>query len=295
MVRNPGFKLALLVVCALYFPVKAHAAPVAGCQIAEPPEKPDPQQHHHGGPHHMNIPDTAGQKCEPKFTYTSGPHDPSHWESVCSTGKMQSPIDITHSEKLRLPPVTFNYQPADLAIFNDCNDYEIKLLFPDNYWLRVGKKPYFLTNVHFHEPGEFAVNGKRPAMVIHLVHLSPESTFLIVEIPVVAGNENPLIKTLWKHIPAPGMEKKYADVKVNVMDLLPTDRDYYRLPGSLDTPICNEGVTWYVLKNPIEMSAAQIAEYKKHYHDTARPLQPANDRPIAEPFSKATTSSAILR
>jgi hypothetical protein len=41
------------------------------------------------------------------------------------------------------------------------------------------------------------------------------------------------------------------------------------------------------------MSAAQIAEYQKHYHDTARPLQPANDRPVAEPFFKATTTSAI--
>jgi carbonic anhydrase len=40
---------------------------------------------------------------------------------------------------------------------------------------------------------------------------------------------------------------------------------------------------WYVLKTPIEMSQAQIDEYKKHYHNTARPLQPANGRLIAEP------------
>jgi carbonic anhydrase len=295
MFRNPGFRLAVLAVSGLYFALVAYAAPVGGCQIAEPPEKPD-QHQHHSGPHiMMNIPDTSGQKCEPKFTYVPGPHDPSHWESVCSSGKMQSPIDITHSEKLRLPPIAFSYQPADLAVFNDCNEYEIKLLFTNNYWLKVGKKPYFLSNLHFHEPGEFAVNGKRPAMVVHLVHLSPESTFLVVEIPVVVGKENPVIRTLWNHIPPPGKEKKFSDVKINVMDLLPADRDYYRVPGSLDTPVCNEGVTWFVLKNPIEMSAAQIAEYKKHYHDTARPLQPANDRPVAEPFVKATTSSAIPR
>jgi hypothetical protein len=32
---------------------------------------------------------------------------------------MQSPIDITHGERLPIPAVSFDYQPADLAIFND--------------------------------------------------------------------------------------------------------------------------------------------------------------------------------
>jgi carbonic anhydrase len=275
--------LPVLLVLSFSFSLRAAAV----CQVAQPPEeyKVQPgQQHHHGnGPHHMNIPDTAGQKCDPHFTYTPGPHDPSHWEGVCSTGKMQSPIDITHAERLPIPAVTYAYQPADLAVFNDCNEYQVRLLFPDNFWLKVGKKPYFLTNIHFHEPAEYSINGKRAAMALHLVHLSPESTFLVIEVPVVVGKENPEIKKIWERIPDPGMEKKYADVKINAMDLLPANRDYYRLPGSLTTPLCNEGVTWFVLKNPIEMSQAQIDEYKKLYHDTARPLQPANDRPVAEP------------
>jgi len=185
-----------------------------------------------------------------------------------------------------LAPVNFNYQPVDLKIFNDCNHYQIKVLFPNNFWLKIGTKPYFLTEFHFHEPGEHAVNGKRAAMVIHLVHLSQESAYLVVEIPVIVGKENAVIKSLWEHIPESGKEETVPGVKINVMDLLPADRDFYRLPGSLTTPVCKEGVTWYVLKSPIEMSAEQIAEYKKHYHDTARPLQPANDRPIAEPFPK---------
>jgi carbonic anhydrase len=36
------------------------------------------------------------------------------------------------------------------------------------------------------------------------------------------------------------------------------------------------------MKNPIEFCQAQIAEYKKYYHDTARPLQLLNGRPVAE-------------
>ena len=67
------------------------------------------------------------------------------------------------------------------------------------------------------------------------------------------------------------------------MDLLPVNRTFYRYPGSLTTPICNEVVTLYVMKTPIELSEVQIAEYIKHYHNTARPLQPFNGRPVSEP------------
>jgi carbonic anhydrase len=35
-------------------------------------------------------------------------------------------------------------------------------------------------------------------MSLQLVHISPEATFLIIEVPVVAGKENPVIKTLWE-------------------------------------------------------------------------------------------------
>jgi carbonic anhydrase len=284
MSRKQGFGLFWLALIVLWLAPGAKAVSSGACQIAPEPIGKPQEQHQHGGGHHMNIPDTAGEKCDPKFTYTPGPHDPSHWEGVCNVGKMQSPIDITHSEKLHLPEVGFGYQPAPLKVFNDCNDYQVKLWFPDNFWLKVGKKPYFLTQLHFHEPAEHAVNGKRADMAIHLVHLSPESNFLVIEIPVVVGKENPVIKSIWQHIPEAGKEQTFPAIKINAMDLLPVQRDYYRLPGSLTTPICNEGVTWFVMKDPIEMSAAQIAEYKRRYHNTARPLQPANDRPVAEPI-----------
>jgi carbonic anhydrase len=196
---------------------------------------------------------------------------------------MQSPIDIRRSEELRIDLPKFKYQRADLDIINDCNNYRILLKFPDNYWLTVGKKPYFLSELHFRQPGENAVNGKRPRMSIELVHFSPEGVFLIIEVPVVAGKENSVIKAIWQHIPAPGKENKVGDVKINPADLLPADRAFYRYPGSLTTPICNEVVTWLVMKTPVEFSEAQISEYIEHYHDTARPLQLLNARPITEP------------
>ena len=258
-------------------------APVGACQITQQPEKVEPAQHgQHGQEHHHLHMAVGEEKCEPKFTYEEGPYGPSHWPGPCNTGKMQAPIDIQSAKKLPIYDLKFNYQPADLDIVNDCNRYRILVKFPDNYWLTVGKKPYFLTELHFREPGENAVSGKRPRMSIQLVHFSPEGVFLVIEVPVVSGKENPIIKTLWEHIPVPGKEIKAEGVKINPMDLLPADRSFYRFPGSLTTPICNEVVAWYVMKNAIELSEVQITEYTKHYHNTVRPLQPLNDRPVSE-------------
>jgi carbonic anhydrase len=181
-----------------------------------------------------------------------------------------------------LAPLEFHYQPADLDMVNDCNHYLIKVRFPGNLWLKVARKPYRLSEIDFHVPGENAVQGKRPPMSLQLVHLSPEATFLIIEVPVVVGKENPVIKTLWDHIPPAGKEQRVEGVEINAMDLLPGDHGFYSYRGSLTNPICNEGVLWFVMKNPIEMSEAQIAQYKKYYHDTARPLQPLGERPVME-------------
>jgi len=286
MFRIPGYRIALLALCGLYFSVFAHAAPAAA-QAAEPPEHPEQHKHMHGTGMgmDMNTPSGVSDKCAPKFTYEDGPRGPSHWAGVCNTGRMQAPINITNPQIVPippLPPLEFKYQPADLDIVNDCNKYEIKARFPDNQWLKVNRKPSRLSEIDFHEPGENAVNGVRPPMGILLVHLSPESTILVIEVPVVEGKENPTIKTLWKHIPEGGKERVVDGVKINAADLLPADHGFYRFPGSLTTPICNEGVQWYVMKHPIEMSKAQIAKYRKYYHDTARPLQPLNNRPLVE-------------
>ena len=273
--------IATLAGAALSLARLSQPAPAVG-QVIEKMEKVEPGEHAgHGEHHHLHLP-LGEAACAPKFTYDRGALGPGSWPGLCGLGKMQAPIDISQAEKLPVDGLKFAYRASDLDIINDCNEYRVLLKFPDNYWLTVGKKPYNLTEFHFREPGENAVNGKRPRMSIQFVHFSPEGVFLVVEVPIVAGKENPVIRTLWKHLPAPGKESKVPGVRINPADLLPADHSFYRFPGSLTTPNCNEVVSWYVLKNPIELSEAQIREYAKHYHNTARPIQPLNGRPVVE-------------
>jgi len=275
-------RLMTVLPCVALSLVWVSAISPATAQVLETMEKIDPEMGNNNmGNHHLHLP-LGPARCSPKYTYEEGDLGPGHWPGVCKVGNMQSPIDITTSQKLPVAVLKFAYKPVDLDLINDCNQYRILVKFPDNYWLMVGKKPYNLAEVHFRSPGENAVNGKRPPMSVQFVHFSPEGTFLIVEVPIVAGKENPLIRTLWRFIPNPGAESNLEGITINPADLLPADHSFYSYPGSLTTPICNEGVHWYVMKNPIELSQAQIDEYTKHYPNSARPLQPLNGRPVAE-------------
>jgi carbonic anhydrase len=73
---------------------------------------------------------------------------------------------------------------------------------------------------------------------------------------------------------------KVAGSTVNAAEFLPAGHGYYTYDGSLTTPPCSEHVRWFVLKTPVEISAAQIQQFTRHYANNARPVQPLNGRVI---------------
>ena len=98
-----------------------------------------------------------------------------------------------------------------------------------------------------------------------------------------AGQENATIRQLWEHMPkTAGNEQEIPGVVVDPVGLLPRDTSYYMYRGSLTAPPCTEGVTWFVLKTPMEISAKQINAFAKLYPHDVRPLQPLNGRVVKE-------------
>jgi carbonic anhydrase len=67
---------------------------------------------------------------------------------------------------------------------------------------------------------------------------------------------------------------------MNAADLLPSNHNYYTFDGSLTTPPCTEGVSWYVLETPVSFSKAQIEKFASIYPGNARPIQPLNNRVV---------------
>lgn len=217
----------------------------------------------------------------------SGADGPEHWGdlepdySVCKTGTRQSPIDIEGAKSSDLPDIHFNYQVSPLKIIN--NGHTIQINYDIGSSITIGDKQYALVQFHFHHPSEEKIAGKQYDLVAHLVHKDVQGNLAVVAILFQSGQTDPFLDLLWKYVPKEvGREVVNKKVNLNVADLLPADHSYYTFAGSLTTPPCSEGVTWYVLKNAVELSPAEISTFAKWYPLNARPIQPANGREILE-------------
>jgi carbonic anhydrase len=228
----------------------------------------------------------AQQSHAPHWTY-EGHEGPINWGkldpayAVCASGHAQSPIDIKQAKPAELPELRFAYQSVPLNIVN--NGHTIQVNYAPGSTLTVGNKTYTLKQFHFHHPSEESINGRPFDMVAHLVHDDGSGHLAVVAVLFQAGPSNALLDAVWSNIPTQtGKAQNVPSVSLNVQDLLPRDRGYYTFAGSLTTPPCSEGVTWFVLKNQATLSQAQLAAFAKLYPHNARPIQPANGREVLE-------------
>ena len=118
-------------------------------------------------------------------------------------------------------------------------------------------------------------------MELHLVHQNSEGKLAVVGVFLKVGSENPAVKSEWAHIPKEkGKEVTVEGVTIDASQLLPKERGYYTFEGSLTTPPCSEGVVWFVMKQPTEISKSELNVFNHLYSHDARPVQPLNDRAV---------------
>lgn len=215
-----------------------------------------------------------------------GEHGANHWAEMepgfaeCKLGKEQSPIDIRGAQKSALAPIVFNYAKSDAEVVN--NGHTIQINLADGGAVKLEGADYKLLQFHFHTPSEEQIEGKSYPMVAHLVHKSADGKLAVVAVLLTEGKENPHMKAVFDALPAKEGETRKIQAGLNLTDLLPADRGYYKFTGSLTTPPCSEGVRWQVLKQPVELSKAQIASFRKLYKMNARPVQPLNGRKLEQ-------------
>ena len=224
----------------------------------------------------------------PHWSY-SGSTGPTHWSALehdyssCGIGGTQSPIDIRDEDvrKSDLPTIEFRYKPSPLRIID--NGHTIQVNYPPGSFIKVGDKDYELLQFHFHKPSEEEVNGRSYDMVAHLVHRDSAGHLAVVAVLLEAGHEeNALLRTLWNNLPkTKEAERTVQGVSIDASDLLPASHAYYTFAGSLTTPPCSEGVTWFVLQHPTGVSNDEVARFGKLYPRNARPVQPLNGREIS--------------
>jgi carbonic anhydrase len=213
-----------------------------------------------------------------------GDLDPEY--AACKAGREQSPIDIRGAEKADLPALQFEYKSGPLKYLIN-NGYTIRVNYHDaagsGNFLMVGGEPYHLTQFHFHRPSEEYIQGKPYDMVVHFMHEAGDGKVAGVAVLLKAGRASTTVQRIWEHMPGTeSKEEEIGGVEIDPAALLPHDTAYYTYMGSLTAPPCTEGVTWFVLKSPMEISAEEIKAFDQLYPHDVRPLQPLNGRVVKE-------------
>ena len=215
----------------------------------------------------------------------SGHNGPSHWGdlkseyTMCKIGKNQSPINITNEIKANLTPLNIYYDVKAYKFLN--NGHTLKAKMKNGAKIYIDGKEFNLIQFHFHTPSENTIDGKYYPMEAHFVHSTKKGELAVLAVMFKEGKYNPNLEKLTINLPKHiGEEKDISKSNLKAKDLLPGNLDYYRFNGSLTTPPCSEGVRWFVLKTPVEISKSQIDKFEKIMGKNNRPTQPINARII---------------
>lgn len=212
---------------------------------------------------------------------------PEHWGqldkrfAICNLGKEQSPIDIStkNIEKKKIDPIKTLYQASVGELVNTGHTIQLNLTDAGHITLPSGE--YKFMQFHLHTPSEEKIDKKRFPIVFHLVHQNSAGNLAVIAVLARQGKENPALQEIFAHLPTEA-GKMPLKRKFDLNAILPSSLSAYSFEGSLTTPPCSEGVEWYVLKKPIELSKAQIHAFRKIFKMNARPIQSTNGRKVFE-------------
>jgi len=247
------------------------------------------------------------------WNYAQGGSD---WVGTCSTGTLQSPININTSATSCVKEgengvpyrIDFHYVKKDnLTLRNNGHALSIK---GDLGFVTLGGcnpcdgQVYNVKAVSIHAPSEHTINASPTndghyAAEIHIVHQKTGSTglndLLIVAITLYVQPDGGFPNSFLEHInlaTAPTVAKTEVAIKKHVsLNKLKESLhgEYYTYTGSLTSPPCTEGVKWYVMKRPLGVQADQLATLTSLFagnanfaagHGNNRNTQPLNNRPV---------------
>ncbi|HEX2573574.1 MAG TPA: carbonic anhydrase family protein [Polyangia bacterium] len=236
----------------------------------------------------------------PYWDYSGTGTGPTEWGSLpgyelCANGTRQSPIDIVPPQAVFDGSAEHPLLDLDLtrvARFINTGR-SLVLEFERGEGLVYGGARYDLANVHFHSPAEHSIDGKVYAMEAHIVTLErdsqqPSALVLGVFLDTAKAAANPLLAAVLDGFPQ-GKARQNCTLTPDVpVDLelarvaLPDTAAQWTYQGSLTTPTCGEYVRFFLYRDPVAVSQAQVDQFKRVVGQsrTSRPVQPLNGRTI---------------
>ncbi|XP_055945229.1 putative carbonic anhydrase 3 [Argiope bruennichi] len=248
---------------------------------------------------------------EETYSYHGSTNGPRQWPRLfpACNGDIQSPIDIQtnnvrrdrHLDKLYF--FGYNTLVKQATVVND--GHTVMITPQDNVkrGITVQGIDYNLQQLHFHwgsekyPGGEHTLNGRKFEMEAHFVHNSSDGRTAVVGVLVQAAKKDnkafkPIVEILSEVLYKDDSTRLKSSLYFN--KLLPASpASYYGYTGSLTTPMCTEGVSWFVLQKTQTIGYKQLDSFLKIYSvkkedrskecllaPNNRPLQNLNGRGI---------------
>ena len=208
-----------------------------------------------------------------------GELDPGY--ALCSSGKMQSPINIEMTHNAELPVLEIDFKPGPATVKNNGHTLEVKSDTEGHITLKTDSTSddYTFEQMHLHTPSETQINGQTYPLAGHMLYRNKAGKQVVIATFFEMGAENntlaPLLAVLPRH-----KDDAFTLGNFDIAGLFPAERDYYAYEGSLTTPPCTEGIEWKVLKTPLSVSEEQLITFQLLFPMNARPVQPLNKRTI---------------
>ena len=228
--------------------------------------------------------ETAGHSAAPHWDYTN----PALWGdetayATCSNGVEQSPIDIVTANTTTgtLGDISADYHDVPLVLTN--NGHTLQVEYEAGSSITINGQSYDLLQFHFHNQSENTVDGTVYDMEAHFVHKNADGELAVLGLFINGDStgDNANFTPIFDNFPTTEVShQSVANLTVNGGDLLPVDKSYFHFDGSLTTPPCTEAVSWNVLKTPVSVSAAQLAQFTAIMSGNKRPVQPIGSRTV---------------
>jgi carbonic anhydrase len=232
-----------------------------------------------------DSPDSATSVPDERAEWSyEGETGPERWGSLdpsfvaCADGSAQTPIDIVNPNPVNLADPAFTYTPGPVTIHN--NGHTVQADATPGGAMAIDGGEFPLVQLHYHAPSEHTINGESVPVEMHFVHKTATDEIAVVGVMVSQGDTD---NTAWApFVDALGVEEGDAEVEATFdwRAMLPASSSTIRYAGSLTTPPCTEGVQWFIMADPVELSAAQISAFEAAHLGNNRPVQPLNGRDI---------------
>ncbi len=212
---------------------------------------------------------------------------PANWENLAIDGNScggdnQSPIAFDASS-------TRGARSARLTLTYGTELVEPDMTLTNIEWgadasassVRWNGEEYFFSQFHFHTTAEHVINGERSDLEMHFVNKTAEGAALVIGVSILVGAENGAFEPVTAALP--GADLAVVDLRA----LLPGNLSAYAYTGSTTTPPCSANVEWRLLRNPVELSQAQIDAIRNELwaindgFDNNRPIQNREGRRVS--------------